>query len=92
MWNYTKDVMDHFLNPRNVREIPDEGQDPSVDQQRAAGFKRDSCLSPESDARERGEKQGRGVLRSAGGKADYASVGMGFSPENTVTVWKPAPA
>ena len=23
MWNYTKDVMDHFLNPRNVGEIPD---------------------------------------------------------------------
>lgn len=42
--------------------------------------------------RERGEKQGRDVLRSAGGKADYASAGMGFSPENTVTVWKPAPA
>ena len=40
--------------------------------------------------RERGEKQGRGVLRSCGEKVDYASAGMRFSPDNPLTVWERA--
>ncbi len=38
--------------------------------------------------RECGGKPDRGVLRSAGGKADYASAGMEFAEGNTLTVWE----
>ncbi|MBR4663529.1 MAG: glycoside hydrolase family 127 protein, partial [Lentisphaeria bacterium] len=38
--------------------------------------------------RECGGKPGRSVLRSCCGKADYASAGMGFAEENTLTVWE----
>jgi len=37
---------------------------------------------------EKGEKPGRPVLRRCGDKVDYASAGMRFSPENTLTVWE----
>lgn len=38
--------------------------------------------------REQGAAANRPVLRHCGDKVDYASAGMRFSPENTLTVWE----
>jgi len=38
--------------------------------------------------REQGAAANRPVLRRCGDKIDYASAGMRFSPENTLTVWE----
>jgi len=38
--------------------------------------------------REEGAAPSRPVLRKCGEKVDYASAGMRFSPDNTLTVWE----
>ncbi|MBQ6597433.1 MAG: glycoside hydrolase family 127 protein, partial [Lentisphaeria bacterium] len=50
-------------------------------------YRADLC-GPLVMCRERGEKPGRGVLRSCGEKVDYASAGMDFTEGNTLTVWE----